>query len=64
MAKNSPVLINIGQGMSIMAGLPTISFWDELQRPKNPKPGTIGFNTSTRSLEYWNGTNWFSAQLV
>ncbi len=64
MAKNSSVLINIGQGMSIMAGLPTISYWDEQQRPKNPKPGTIGFNTNTRSLEYWNGTDWLSAQLV
>jgi hypothetical protein len=49
MAKNSSVLINIGQGMSIMAGLPTINAWDEDKRPKNPKPGTIGFNTTSIS---------------
>lgn len=64
MAKNSPLLINIGQGMSIMAGLPTMTSWDDQQRPKNPKPGTIGFNTNTNSLEYWNGTDWLSVQLV
>jgi hypothetical protein len=64
MAKNSPLLINIGQGMSIMAGLPTLAFWETPQRPQNPKSGTIGFNTSTKSLEYWDGTNWLTAPLV
>lgn len=64
MAKNSPLLINIGQGLSLMAGLPTISSWDDQKRPKNPKPGTIGFNISTNSLEYWTGVDWLAAPLL
>ena len=63
MSKNSPLLIEIGQGLSIMVGLPTIASWDTASRPKYAKPGTLGFNTQTNSLEYWDGTDWLTAPL-
>lgn len=61
MSKNAPLLVDIGQGLSIMAGLPTIAYWDTAGRPKNPRLGTFGFNFQTNSLEYWNGTVWLTA---
>jgi len=64
MPKTSPLLIDIGQGLSIMTGLPTIAFWKTADRPKNAKNGTFGFNTQTNSLEYWNGTRWFVSQMT
>ncbi|EKD91388.1 MAG: hypothetical protein ACD_30C00015G0008 [uncultured bacterium] len=63
MAKNSPLLINIGEGLSIMAGLPRIASWDTAGRPKKPRPGTFGFNTQTKALEYWDGKDWLAAIL-
>jgi hypothetical protein len=61
MPKNSQFLIDLGQGLSLMIGLPTITSWNNATRPKKPKPGTIGFNIQTNSLEYWDGTSWYSA---
>ncbi len=63
MPKNSNLLVDIGQGLSLMVGLPTISSWDRKNRPKNPKQGTFGFNTETNSLEYWDGSNWLAAAM-
>ena len=63
MAPDRPVLIDIGQGLSIMVGLPTLANWKTSARPKKAKPGTFGFNFETKSLEYWDGSNWFSATL-
>lgn len=59
--KKHPLLIDIGQGLSLMMGMPTIDSWKTAERPKNPKAGTFGFNLQTSSLEYWNGSNWLSA---
>ena len=61
MAKSSPLLIDLGQGLSIMVGLPTVPSWNTAGRPKNAKKGTLGFNFQTNSLEYWDGKNWFAA---
>ncbi len=63
MAKTSLPLIDIGHGLSVMAGLPTISSWDTAGRPKKAKRGTIGFNYQTNNLEYWNGSEWFEAAM-
>ena len=68
MAKNipkspSPLFIDIGQGLSMMIGLPTIASWNTAGRPEKPKAGTFGFNYQTSNLEYWDGTSWFSAAL-
>jgi len=63
MAKNSQLLIDIGQGLSLMLGLPTIASWNNEERPKNARAGTFGFNTQTQSLEYWDGTNWYGARM-
>lgn len=63
MAKSAPFLINIGQGLSIMVGLPTIGAWDTSGRPKQAKRGTFGFNFQTKDLEYWDGTDWFAAPM-
>ena len=56
-------MVDIGQGFSIMIGLPRIASWDTKGRPKKAKEGTIGFNTQTNNLEYWNGTNWLAAPM-
>lgn len=64
MAKNSQLFINVGQGLSIATGLPTISSWDSETRPKNVKRGTLGFNTQTQRLEYWDGKKWFVAEMA
>jgi len=61
--KTSPLLVDIGQGLSIMIGLPTIASWQTSDRPENPKNGTFGFNSQTSSLEYWNGSRWLSAPM-
>ena len=60
---NSPLFIEIGQGLSLMLGLPTIASWTNIKRPKKAKRGTLGFNTDTNSLEYWDGQSWFAAPL-
>lgn len=64
MPRNKQLLAEIGNGMSIMLGLPTLSSWNTRSRPKKPQNGTIGFNQQTNSLEYWNGKNWFTAQMA
>ncbi len=64
MAKNSRLLIDIGQGLSMMIGLPKIPFWDTASRPKNAKNGTFGFNTQTKRLEYWDGKAWWVAAML
>ena len=55
--------LDLGQGISVMLGLPSIPIWDEKTRPKKAKPGTFGFNSKTSSLEYWDGESWFAAEL-
>lgn len=64
MATKAPrVLFDIGQGLSIMIGLPRIASWDTAGRPKKAKKGTFGFNSQTNNLEYWNGTDWLTAEM-
>lgn len=63
MAKNQPILIDIGQGLSLSIGLPTIATWKTSERPKNPRRGTLGFNTDTKSLEYHDGSDWLVAPM-
>lgn len=63
MPVSSPLFVEIGQGLSLMIGLPTITSWTNTKRPKTARRGTIGFNTETSSLEYWDGTDWFAAPL-
>ncbi len=60
MAKNFPVLLDIGEGLSIMVGLPTIASWRTQNRPNNSRPGTFGFNTESKRLEYFDGTDWYA----
>lgn len=63
MAKNQPILIDIGPGLSMMVGFPTISTWKNNERPKNAKRGTFGFNTDTQNLEYYDGHGWLAAAM-
>ncbi len=63
MARNSQLLIDIGQGLSLMIGLPTINTWGVTDRPKTAKPGTFGFNSETKNLEYWDGSQWLAASM-
>jgi hypothetical protein len=63
MPKNNPFMYEVGGGLSIMLGLPTIPSWKMRDRPKKPKTGSIGFNTQTNNLEYWDGKNWFGASM-
>ena len=63
MPKANQLLVDIGQDLSLMVGLPTIASWDTSGRPDKAKRGTIGFNFQTNSLEYWDGAVWFKAQM-
>lgn len=63
MPKSQTLFIDIGKGLSLMIGLPTISRWETTKRPKKPKLGTFGFNTETNNLEYYDGKNWYSAKM-
>ena len=61
--KNVRLLVDIGQGLSIMTGIPRIASWDTHGRPKKAKKGTFGFNSQTNNLEYFNGTDWLAATM-
>jgi hypothetical protein len=63
MPKNSQLFIDIGPNMSLVVGLPKIASWNTQERPRKPKRGTVGFNLQTKSLEYYNGSDWFTAPL-
>jgi hypothetical protein len=63
MAKNHPLLIDIGEGLSLMLGIPTILTWNTSNRPQKPKRGTFGFNSETTSLEYWDGESWLKVEM-
>lgn len=63
MATKFPVLINLGQGLSMLAGFPTIAAWKTSKRPKRAKRGTFGINTETNTLEYFDGSDWYGANL-
>ena len=64
MPKNSALVIDLGQGLSILTSLLTIPSWDTASRPKNARKGTFGFNSQTNSLEYWDGDVWFSVAMA
>ena len=63
MPNNQPLLLDIGEGLSIMLGLPTIASWNQKNKPKKAKLGTFGFNIQTNCLEYWDGKNWLEANM-
>lgn len=63
MSAKSSVLLNIGQGLSLMVGLPRIASWEDKDRPKNPKQGTFGFNTNQNRLEYYDGESWYAVAM-
>lgn len=59
MPNSQQLLVDIGEGLSIMIGLPTIASWETRDRPKKVKTGTLGFNIQTNSLEYYDGSHWY-----
>jgi len=63
MANDTPIYIDIGKGLSLPLSNPTISHWTTIERPINPLKGTLGFNTETNFLEFWNGTTWLLAEM-
>jgi len=63
MPKGSPIFVDIGQGFSVMVGLPTITSWNTAGRPKEAKKGTLGFNSQTNSLEYYDGSAWLATPM-
>jgi len=64
MAKdNTRLVVDVGQGISIMLGLLKIASWKTAERPKKVKKGTLGFNSQTNNLEYWDGTSWLAAPM-
>jgi hypothetical protein len=64
MANNFPLYVDLGQDLSMLIGVPTISTWVTEKRPTRVKRGTIGFNTETQTLEYWDGSAWYGATMV
>lgn len=63
MGDNQQLFINVGKSFSLMLGLPRVATWDTNGRPKNARRGTLGFNTETNSLEYFNGSHWLAGTL-
>jgi len=63
MEKSYPLLLNIGQDLFLMLGMPKIASWKTGERPKKAKQGILGFNLQTNSLEYYDGSNWFAASM-
>lgn len=63
MPNSQQLLVDIGEGLSLMIGLPTIASWETRDRPKKVKRGTLGFNAQTNKLEYWNGSYWLEASM-
>lgn len=63
MPRINPLFLELGDGISIKLGLPTIPSWNTKNRPKKPKSGTFGYNMQTSNLEYWDGKNWFAASM-
>lgn len=59
MPASQQLLLDIGEGLSLMIGLPTVASWKSDNRPKKAKPGTFGFNTQTNNLEYFDGSYWY-----
>ena len=35
-----------------------ITTWTTATRPSNPQEGKMGYNLTTHTYEYWNGTEW------
>jgi hypothetical protein len=63
MAGNQTIMLNIGQGLSLIIGMPTISTWKSKARPRKAKSGTFGFNSQTNKLEYYDGKDWYEANM-
>ena len=63
MNRNYPLLINIGKDLFLMTSMPKMASWKTYERPKKAKRGTFGFNLQTNSLEYYNGSSWFTADM-
>jgi hypothetical protein len=60
---SSSILLDIGQGLSVILGLPKLTSWNTEDRPQGAKRGTFGFNSQTNSLEYYDGADWFAAPM-
>lgn len=63
MANKKYLLVDLGQGLSVRIGFPSIATWKTSTRPKKAKRGTLGFNTQTSNLEYWDGSSWLNAPM-
>ncbi|QQG47681.1 MAG: hypothetical protein HY044_01165 [Candidatus Woesebacteria bacterium] len=63
MAEKLPLLMDLGQGLSVIISLPTLVSWTNRSRPKKARRGTFGFNSQTNSLEYFNGSYWFTTAM-
>ena len=63
MPSNQRLFLDIGQGLSMVIGVPQFASWKSTERPSKPKTGTFGFNKQTNNLEIWNGTDWLAAPM-
>lgn len=63
MPRSQQLIVDIGEGLSLMIGLPTIASWKNKDRPKKAKPGTFGFNVQTNNLEYYDGSAWYGGSM-
>lgn len=59
----SSLLMDIGDGLFMVVGLPKLALWKTRERPKKAARGTFGYNYQTSSLEYFDGSVWFAASL-
>lgn len=59
----STLLMDIGDGLFMMVGLPRLALWKTRERPKKASRGTFGYNYQTNNLEYFDGSAWYAASL-
>jgi hypothetical protein len=63
--RDSPIIFNnvANRETNIKNNQKTIPSWNTLGRPKNIKPGTIGYNFETDNLEVWDGNVWLTLSM-
>jgi hypothetical protein len=57
-SENSGLWLDIGSKLSLPLDPPRMPNWNTAGRPSTPQDYEYGFNTSTNTIEVWNGSTW------
>jgi len=58
------VLLDFGNKLSLLVGNSKVLIWNTSGRPKSPKRGTLGYNSETKNLEFYNGFYWLTTEML